>query len=70
VIAPAELESLTTAERIQTMEMLWDLLSRDPAAVPSPDWHAEVLSDRLAKVKSGQAQFLTLPQLKERLGQK
>lgn len=52
------------------MELLWDLLSRDSDALPSPDWHAEVLSERLAKVDSGQGQFLTLAQLKERLGQK
>ena len=34
---------------------------------PSPAWHADILSDRLAKIESGQAEFLTLDNLKEKL---
>jgi hypothetical protein len=35
--------------------------------IPSPEWHREVLADREAEIESGEAAFLTLDQLKERL---
>jgi uncharacterized protein YuzE len=35
--------------------------------VPSPDWHGEVLSERLAKVEAGEGKFLSIPELKARL---
>jgi hypothetical protein len=38
-----------------------------PEAVPSPDWHGEVIATRLAKVEQGGGVFLTIDELKERL---
>jgi len=35
--------------------------------VLSPDWHRQVLAARLAKVERGEGEFLSIPQLKERL---
>jgi hypothetical protein len=67
MIQAAEIERMGLHERLQTMELLWDSLSRTPEAVPSPEWHGEVLGQRLAKVERGEAEFLTLAQLKERL---
>jgi hypothetical protein len=49
------------------LELLWASLARTPDAVPSPDWHEEVLTARLAKVKRGEGEFLSIPQLKQRL---
>ncbi len=54
-------------ERLQTMELLWASLARTPDAVPSPDWHGDVLAKRMAKIDRGEAEFLTIPELKERL---
>ena len=34
----------------------------------SPDWHERVLQERLSKVKSGKASFVSLDDLKNRLG--
>lgn len=58
---------MSIAERLQAMEQLWDALCRDPAEVPSPQWHAEVLADRKARAQRGEAKFLTLEQLRSRL---
>lgn len=41
-----------------------------PNHVPSPDWHGEVISERLAKVEAGEGKFLTIPELKARLASK
>jgi hypothetical protein len=65
MIEAAEIEQMTVAERLQVMELLW--VSRVPDSVPSPDWHGQVLSERLARIERGEAEFLTIQQLKVRL---
>jgi hypothetical protein len=70
MIAAAEIEQMTLAERMEAMEILWRSLSREPDSVVSPPWHGEVLQQRLAKIKSGKAKFLTVAQLKKRLAKR
>lgn len=53
----AQLDSLSTADKLRTMEYLWDDLCRHASAVPSPAWHGEVLAERVSVVKNGQATF-------------
>ncbi len=67
MIQATDIERMSLEERLQTMELLWASLVRTPDAVPSPDWHAEVVAGRLAKVERGEGEFLTVPQLKDRL---
>ena len=67
MIQAAEIEKMSLDERLQTMELLWASLARTPDAVPSPDWHGDVLAKRMAKLDRGEAEFLTIPELKERL---
>jgi putative addiction module component len=61
-----EVSRLTKAERLQAMEWLWASLSKEQQDIKSPEWHGEVLAARQTKVDSGEAQFLTVSQLKER----
>ncbi len=49
------------------MELPWTSLTRTPEAVPSPDWHGEVLTDRLVKIERGESQFLALDEVEARL---
>jgi hypothetical protein len=67
MIQATEIERMGLEERLQTMELLWASLTPTPEAVPSPDWHGEVLAERMAKVARGEGEFLTLPELRERL---
>jgi putative addiction module component (TIGR02574 family) len=62
-----EVSRLSKAERLQTMEWLWASLSKEPKEIESPEWHGEVLAARKAKADSGEAEFLTVKQLKKRL---
>jgi len=64
MIRAADIEQMSLEERLQTMELLWASLARMPDAVPSPNWHGEVLATRLAEVDRGEGEFLTIPQLK------
>jgi putative addiction module component (TIGR02574 family) len=62
-----EVSRLSATERLEAMEWLWASLSKDPGQVESPAWHGEILAAREAKVNAGEAQFLSIDQLKDRL---
>lgn len=62
-----DVSHLSKAERLQAMEWLWASLSKEQRDIESPEWHGEVLAARQAKVDSGEARFLTVDQLKDRL---
>ena len=47
------LNSLTTNEKIDAMNILWRDLSKTPSNFESPEWHREVLSSRLNSPAAG-----------------
>ncbi len=53
----AELDRLTTSDKLRAMEHLWDELCRHADEVPSPEWHGDVLAQRLQAVAEGKASF-------------
>lgn len=63
----AQIEAMSVAERLQAIEQLWDSLGRQPEPIESPRWHAEVLEQRRKRAEAGEARFLTLEQLRDRL---
>ena len=67
MIQAVDIEQMSLGERLQAMELLWASLARTPEAVPSPDWHGEVLASRLAKIERGEGEFLSIAELKTRL---
>ena len=67
MIQAADIERMSVEERLQAMELLWASLAQTPEAVPSPDWHGEVIATRLAKIERGEGEFLSIAELKERL---
>ena len=67
MIETAEIERMSFTERLKTMELLWRSMAAQPGKLESPAWHKKVLEKRLAKIKAGKAEFLTLSRLKKRL---
>ena len=65
-----EIERMSVAERLQTMELLWRSMSHAPEQLESPTWHKTVLQKRFAKVAAGKGEFLTISQLKKRLAKR
>jgi putative addiction module component (TIGR02574 family) len=61
------LDKMTVAEKLALMERLWDDLSRRPENVPSPQWHGEVLAERIAAVREGRTAFVPWDDAKRRL---
>jgi hypothetical protein len=67
MISTAQIQQMSATERLETMELLWKAISHRPEEVQSPAWHQQVLAERTAKIERGEAVFLTINQLKERL---
>ena len=51
------LDKMTIADKLQTMEILWEYLSRRAEQLPSPEWHREVLQQRQLLVAEGKLHF-------------
>ena len=64
----AEISKMSVLERLQIMEALWDSLTREPNGIKSPKWHEEILFDRKEKIESGNANFISLEELKSKHG--
>lgn|GEM_PF-137645 len=64
----AEISKMSVLERLQTMEELWDSLIREPVLIKSPKWHEEILSARKERIESGNADFISLEELKSKHG--
>ena len=61
------LDKMTSLDKIAVMEKLWDDLCRDPEAIPSPNWHKEVLEAREKEVNEGKAKFISFDQAKAKI---
>ncbi len=59
------LDRMTTSEKLQLIETIWNDLTREPESVPSPDWHGDVLREREQRVAEGKAQFLDIADAKQ-----
>lgn len=62
-----EIKRMSTSERLQAMEALWDALCHEGKDLESPDWHGSVLSERRKRIESGKAHFFTVEEAREHL---
>ena len=60
------IENLSTAEKMELMEKLWDDLSSSPDYAP-PKWHGEELARRKNSVKKGEATYTDWEKAKEEI---
>jgi len=62
-----EIDSLSIPEKLALVDQIWSSIGRDAENVPSPDWHKELLEERLRRLDSGEASVSSLADLKKRL---
>ncbi len=58
---------LSTSEKLQLVEDLWDDLAADPAALPVHAWQTEELNRRKASLLSNPASGLSWDEVKRRV---
>jgi hypothetical protein len=59
-----ELKKMNTAERLQAMEALWDLMLYENEKIDTPKWHEDILEERKRIISNGNAKFISLAELK------
>jgi len=52
VIPPPGFDELTVEEQIDYVQSLWDRIAATPDQVPVPEWHRDVLDERLKDEKA------------------
>jgi len=48
---PAGFDELSVEDQIEYVQELWDLITSRPEEVPVPDWHLEIIEERLARYR-------------------
>ena len=61
------LDQMTVEEKLRAMEAIWRSLSKLEDHVPVPDWHKQVLDERQRQIDAGEATFVSLEEMKERV---
>jgi hypothetical protein len=61
------LDKMTVADKLRALEEIWSDLQRTPEDVPSPAWHADVLSARDSRVREGTSHFGDWTEAKRRI---
>ena len=64
------LNEMTTLEKLQALEEIWADLQRAPDELPSPGWHADVLTAREHRVREGLSRFSDWDTAKSRIREK
>lgn len=61
----SELKKMSTIDRLQAMEALWDSFLYEMDEIETPEWHEKILRERKEKIANGTAKFISLSELKK-----
>ena len=67
---PPGFDELSTEEKIEYVQSLWDRLTASPEEVPVPDWHLRVLDERLESYQTKPDAGKTWEQVQEEIRRK
>jgi len=59
-----EIKKMSTIERLQVMEALWNSFMEEKSEIESPEWHRDILEERKRKIKNGKAEFISFEALR------
>jgi len=62
-----EIEHLSVAERMELMEEIWASCRREIAEPETPEWHREILRERLKKLEDEDVASYSLEEARTRL---
>lgn len=67
MITRSDIEDMSPEEKLRTMELLWQEISREESAVESPRWHSELLEQTRSDLSAGTEHSVDWEQAKRRL---
>jgi hypothetical protein len=59
--------SMSLAEKCEQLDELWASIESDPSFQQTPDWHLEIIRERLERMKSNPHPGFTVEELFSRL---
>ena len=59
-----ELKKMSTVERLQAMEALWDSMLSESDKIETPKWHEDIIEERKRIIANGSEKFISLAELK------
>jgi putative addiction module component (TIGR02574 family) len=62
-----QISRMSSSERVEAMELLWESFSKEGIDYSSPNCHGEVLVERSEMIESGKATWLSVDELQARL---
>ena len=65
-----ELSQMSIEQKLQVMELLWDDLCHEKPALVSPQWHGELLQQRLEESRLNPDRFIDWPDAKRVIAKK
>jgi putative addiction module component (TIGR02574 family) len=66
-IPPPGFDELSPDEKLEYIQALWDHFAERPEDVPVPDWHREVIAQRLAAYRRGELTARPWSEIREEL---
>ena len=60
-----EIKNLNIKERLILIDTIWETLESESNQVESPKWHKKLLEPRIEKIKNGQAEFISIDDLRK-----
>jgi putative addiction module component (TIGR02574 family) len=67
---PPGFDDLSIDERLDYVQSLWDRIAAKPEEIQVPDWHHEVLDERLAQYQTDPKEGRPWEEVREELEQK
>ncbi len=66
-LPPPGFDALSADEKLEYIQSLWDHVSEHPEEVPVPNWHREVVAERLAAHRRGETTSRPWPEVRDEL---
>ena len=60
-----EIKKLNPKEKIILMNEIWESFEDNNTVIESPNWHKEILEERISKMKNNEATYISLDELKK-----
>lgn len=64
------LDNMSIEEKLETMEALWEDLTKSENTLASPEWHHRILEERESKVAEGDDEFVKWEKAKKDINNK
>jgi len=62
-----DVSQMSTPEKLDALDLMMNSFGNHQSEMPSPDWHKDVLSERMQKIESGEAEWLSFDEVKKEL---